>query len=402
MQLDQIETPALLLDAAKMARNIARMRTRLAALCVSFRPHLKTCKSIDVARRHFDLTGASASASASASAGAPGGASAHHPSGPHGTGPVTVSTLKEADYFFSHGFTDILYAVGIAPHKLKHVADLRARGCDLKIILDNLEAAQAVAAFAAQSGQHVPTLIEIDSDGHRAGVHPEIGDLITIGRALGASLAGVMTHAGDSYNCTSADAIRAMAEQERARTVRAAERLRAAGLACPIVSVGSTPTATYAEKLDGVTEVRAGVFVFFDLVMAGINVCKVDDIALSVLATVIGHQRDKGWLITDAGWMAMSRDRGTSKQALDQGYGLVCDAAGVPIDGLIMSDANQEHGIIAHRSGVAANTPMLPVGTRLRILPNHACATAAQHPRYHVVRGEGQAVEALWERFSGW
>ena len=406
MQLDDIETPALLLDAEKMARNIARMRTRLGGLGVSFRPHLKTCKSIDVARRHFDLDSALADDLSGAPAGNLARVPARNPAGLHGTGPVTVSTLKEADYFFSHGFTDILYAVGIAPHKLKHVADLRARGCDLKIILDNLDAATSVAAFTASGGgtahRPIPTLIEIDSDGHRAGVHPDSDDLITIGRALGASLAGVMTHAGDSYNCTSVDAIRAIAEQERARTVRAAERLRAAGLACPIVSVGSTPTATYAEKLDGVTEVRAGVFVFFDLVMAGIKVCKVDDIALSVLATVIGHQRDKGWLISDAGWMAMSRDRGTSKQPVDQGYGMVCDAAGAPIDGLIMRDANQEHGIIAHRSGVAANTPMLPLGTRLRILPNHACATAAQHPRYHVVRGEGQAVEALWERFSGW
>ena len=378
MRLEDLETPALLLDAPKMERNIARMRARLEKLGVSFRPHLKTGKSIDVTRRMFDA--------------APG----NH------TGPVTVSTLKEADYFFSHGFTDILYAVGIAQNKLKHVAHLRARGCDLTIILDNLDAANIVASFAAGQGKPIPTLIEIDSDGHRAGVPPKSDELITIGRALGAALAGVMTHAGDSYNSSSVDAIRAIAEQERALTVRAAERLRAARLPCPIVSVGSTPTATYAEKLDGVTEVRAGVFVFFDLVMAGIDVCQVDDIALSVLATVIGHQRDKGWIITDAGWMAMSRDRGTASQRIDQGYGLVCDEAGVPIDGLIMSGANQEHGIVSHRSGIAADTPLLQVGTRLRILPNHACATGAQHPRYHVVAGHGLAVEALWERFSGW
>ena len=378
MQLADLETPALLLDAPKMERNIARMRARMAEFGVSFRPHLKTGKSIDVTRRLFDTAAG------------------------RSTGPVTVSTLKEADYFFSHGFTDILYAVGIAQNKLNHVAALRSCGCDLKIILDNMDAANVVAAFSAQSGKAIPTLIEIDSDGHRAGVLPESDDLITIGRTLGASLAGVMTHAGDSYNCTSIEAIRAIAEQERALTVRAAERLRAAGLPCPIVSVGSTPTATFAQKLDGVTEVRAGVFVFFDLVMAGIDVCKIDDIALSVLATVIGHQRDKGWLITDAGWMAMSRDRGTAKQPVDQGYGMVCDETGVPIDGLIMSGANQEHGIVSHRSGIAADTPLLPLGTRLRILPNHACATGAQHPRYHVVAGRHMAVEALWERFSGW
>ena len=162
-----------------------------------------------------------------------------------------------------------------------------------------------------------------------------------------------------------------------------------------MVSVGSTPTAHFAEKLDGVTEVRAGVFVFFDLVMAGIGVCRVEDIALSVLATVNGHRADKGWTLIDAGWMAMSRDRGTAKQPLDQGYGLVCDLDGRPIPDLIVVDTHQEHGVIAHRSGGKA--PALPVGTRLRILPNHACATGAQHEGYNVVEGEQGSAGALGE-----
>ena len=376
MLLTDLETPALLLDTPKMDANIARMRERMRSLGVAFRPHLKTCKSIDVARRMFD----------------------------GGTGAITVSTLKEAEYFFGHGFTDILYAVGITPAKLDHVARLRARGADLKIILDNQEAAAAVADHARRNGSALPTLVEIDSDDHRAGVKPEAAELLEIGRMLhdAGSLAGLMTHAGASYDCRSIAAIRAMAEQERARTVRAAARLGDAGLPCPIVSVGSSPTATFALRLDGVTEVRAGVFAFFDLVMAGIEVCRVDDIALSVLATVIGHQREKGWLLTDAGWMAMSRDRGTAAQPLDQGYGLVCDAAGQPIDGLIMSGASQEHGVVSHRSGEPSKTPLLPLGTRLRILPNHACATAAQHDRYHAVSGASGSVDAVWARFSGW
>ena len=157
-----------------------------------------------------------------------------------------------------------------------------------------------------------------------------------------------------------------------------------------------------ARDLAGVTEVRAGVFVFFDLVMAGIGVCAPDDVALSVLATVLGHQRDKGWIIVDAGWMAMSRDRGTARQPLDQGYGLVCDADGRPYADLIMIDANQEHGILAVRPGSAASCPDLPVGSSVRILPNHACATGAQHDRYHVVRGGDRRVHAVWQRFNGW
>src|SRR3546814_5890947 len=105
-----------------------------------------------------------------------------------------------------------------------------------------------------------------------------------------------------------------MAERERRAAVDAAQVLRAGGLPCPVVSVGSTPTAMFAENLDGVTEVRAGVFVFFDLFMAGLGVCRQDDIALSVLTTVIGHQPEKDWILVDAGWMAMSRDRGTAGQ----------------------------------------------------------------------------------------
>jgi D-serine deaminase-like pyridoxal phosphate-dependent protein len=193
-----------------------------------------------------------------------------------------------------------------------------------------------------------------------------------------------------------------MAEQERARCVRAAERLRAAGLPCEVVSVGSTPTALAARRLDGVTEVRAGVYVFHDLVMAGLGVCTNEDIALTVLTTVIGHQRAKGWVLVDAGWMAMSRDRGTATQALDQGYGLVCDEAGRVLDGWIVNQANQEHGIVEHRGGPPGVdvAERFPIGTRLRVLPNHACATAAQHARFAVV--DGEVVVAQWPRFNGW
>ncbi|MCA7082783.1 alanine racemase [Cupriavidus sp. DB3] len=377
MTLHELETPVLVLDRTKMERNIARLRDRLAPFGVALRPHVKTNKSADVTAR----------------IGAPGT-------------PITVSTLKEAGHFLEHGWTDILYAVGIVPSKLPHVEELVRRGARMTLLLDNVEAAAAVAAYCRERALGVPVLIEIDTDGHRSGVKPEDPLLLQIAAALdgaegqGAWLAGVLTHAGDSYNCRSAAAIEALAEQERAGAVRAAQRLRAAGHAAPVVSVGSTPTAHYARSLDGVTEVRAGVFVFFDLVMNGIGVCDTSDIALSVLCTVIGHQREKGWLITDAGWMAMSRDRGTAKQPVDQGYGLVCDLDGKPLADLVMVDANQEHGIVSHRTDAAA-TPMLPVGTLLRILPNHACATAAQHGAYTVVAGSAD-IEAQWPRFGGW
>ncbi len=312
--------------------------------------------------------------------------------------------MLEAEYFAAHGVKDILYAVCIAPNKLDHVMSLQDKGVQLSLLLDSMEAARFLAERAKAAQRHFDVLIEIDSDGHRSGVKPDAPELIEIGQFLegaGLPVKGVLTHAGSSYDAFTVDAIRAMAEQERAAVVRAAERLRAAGMACPVVSVGSTPTALFAEHLEGVTEVRAGVFVFFDLVMAGLNVCQTDDIALSVLATVIGHQREKGWTILDAGWMAMSRDRGTEKQPLDQGYGVVCDLDGCPLDDFILVGANQEHGIMAHRSGKVDGALHLPVGTQVRILPNHACSTAAQYGHYSVL-GTGHEIIASWPRFSGW
>jgi D-serine deaminase-like pyridoxal phosphate-dependent protein len=373
-----LPTPALIVDDRKMGANIERMRGAVRARGASFRPHLKTAKSVAVARRVMD--------------------------GPRG--PATVSTLLEAEQFAAAGVVDLVYAVGITPDKLPRAAALRQRGVDLAILVDSLDAAQAVAAYGRANGGRIPTFIEIDCDGHRAGLSVrELDKVIAVGRTLhegGAALAGVLTHAGKSYFARGEAELQAAADQERDAVVACAGALRAAGLPAPVVSVGSTPTALSARDLTGVTEVRAGVFVFFDLVMAGIGVCAIDDIALSVLTTVIGVRPDKGWILVDAGWMAMSRDRGTAAQPIDQGYGIVTDLAGRPYPDLIMGAASQEQGILALRKGGMAALPPLRIGDRVRILPNHACATAAQHQRYHAVAGGDEAITQVWERFSGW
>lgn len=377
MALDDLRTPCLLLDEAKLDRNLARLRERLAGLGVALRPHVKTAKCREVVERAL---------------------------GP-GTAGVTVSTLAEAARCLDWGLHDLLYAVGIASGKLGEVVELRRRGADLAVILDSSAAARALAAEGARRGAALPALVEIDCDGHRAGLAPGDPALVEVGRLLhespGAELRGVMTHGGASYGCVGAAAIRAMAERERSAVVAARDRLRAAGLPCPVVSVGSTPTTTFGESFEGVTEVRAGVYMFHDLVMAGLGVCAVDDIALSVLAEVVGHQTAKGWAIVDAGWTALSRDRSTASQAVDQGYGVVCDLDGMPLADLVVRGVSQEHGVVACRDGGPLDPDLLPIGRRLRILPNHACATAAQHDHYDVVHG-GREVVARWERFGGW
>ncbi|WP_322072496.1 DSD1 family PLP-dependent enzyme [Burkholderia cepacia] len=376
MDLQTLNTPAALIDVGRMRHNIGRMQAHLDALGVRFRPHVKTTKCTHVV-------------DAQIAAGAQG---------------VTVSTLKEAEQFFAHGIRDIVYAVGMVPAKLGQALALRRQGCDLKLVTDSLPATHAIAEFGRAHGERFEVWIEVDVDGHRSGIPPDAGLLIDVGRALvdgGLVLGGVLAHAGSSYEYSTPEALAAIAEQERSRTVRAAERLRAAGLPCPVVSIGSTPTALAARHLDGVTEVRAGVYVMFDLVMHNIGVCDLSDIALSVLTTVIGHQEEKGWAIVDAGWMAMSRDRGTQRQARDFGYGQVCTEHGDVLGDYVMSAANQEHGIVSRASapdsGIAQR---FPIGTRLRILPNHACATGAQHPEYQAI-GDGGSAQA-WPRFYGW
>jgi D-serine deaminase-like pyridoxal phosphate-dependent protein len=369
MRLAELETPALVLDRPRLEHNIARMRRRLARLGVPLRPHVKTAKSADVVRLAVE--------------GQPGG--------------ITVSTLREAEYFLEHAFIDILYAVGIAPGKLAHVADLQRRGADMTIILDSVEMADLVAERAAALDAVFPVLIEVDTDGGRAGVRPDDPRLVEIGRRLdesaGTAFRGVMTHAGRSYECRTPEEMRAVAEQERAGAVAAAQTLRAAGIPAPVVSVGSTPTALFAERLDGVTEVRAGVYMFMDLVMEGLGVCTEEEIALSVLATVIGHRRDTGTILLDAGGLALSKDAGQGG-----GYGRLIDAATGASLGLAVRSVNQEHGLVP---AAEADFARLPIGSLVRILPNHACMTAAAHERYHVVDG-GEEVVATRERCNFW
>jgi D-serine deaminase-like pyridoxal phosphate-dependent protein len=377
VDLLSLETPSLILDRKKLINNITHIHKRMNKLGVNLRPHGKSAKNINVI--NFALEGQS--------------------------GGIAVSTLKEAEYYFNKGITDIVYAVGIAPVKLNRITCLIRKGAQITIILDSIEQVKFVAKKGKESGLKIPVLIELDCDGHRSGVTLEDPLLLDIGHLLnseeGVILVGVLTHAGESYHCKSVEEIRTLAKTERNVAVKCSEKLRQNGLPCPIVSVGSTPTAIFAENLTGITELRAGVFMFYDLVMAGLGVCKKTDIAVSVLTSIIGHQKRKGWVITDAGWMALSRDRGTASQKVDQGYGMVCNAEGLAINNLIVSGVNQEHGIIEDRIQKELPWESFEIGRMLRILPNHACATGAMYDRYNVIDGSREIVD-VWNRVNGW
>jgi D-serine deaminase-like pyridoxal phosphate-dependent protein len=365
MMLADLPTPCLVLDRTILARNIRDMASVLSRLNVPLRPHMKTAKSIDVAR--LAITGQ------------PGG--------------ITVSTLAEAEYFLGHGITDLLYAVGITPQKLQRVCELNAAGGQVIVITDDPTMAEIIAA------QPTPprALIEIDSGEERGGVDPDSSLLLEIAAGLGACLTGVVTHAGHSYAGRGAREMARIAEAERLAVTRAAQRLRDAGHTIDIVSVGSSPTARHAENFSGVTEVRAGVYMFGDLFQHEINTHGAEAIAVTVLTSVIG--RRPGRILIDAGGLALSKDRSTDATPHDYGYGLALDIDGKRGFGnAVVRKAYQEHGIIELDP---AHPVDLPIGGKLRVAPNHICMTAAAHDRYFVVDGD-QPVVAIWHRVNGW
>ena len=371
MQLEDLLTPCLVLDRGKLERNLRRMSSAMARLGVSLRPHLKTAKSADVARM--------------AVAGEAGG--------------ITVSTIAEAEYFAERGFRDITIAAGTTPEKLDRIQAALSSELILNVITDDISMARVIASHPA----NVRALIEIDSGESRGGVDPSSDAVIEIGRAFGGKLAGVLTHAGHSYECRTVEQVRQVAEQERLAVTTAAERLRAAGMICETVSVGSTPTMSHVERLDGVTEARPGVYMFGDLFQAAVHTCTRDDIALTVLASVIGTRPDANQIVLDAGALALSKDRSTASTAEDAGFGLVWDIDGKDSFGeCVIHDVYQEHGIARGlEAGVKLPFGLLEVGRKVRIAMNHSCLTAAAHDRYYVVDGSREVIDE-WGRVNGW
>lgn len=377
MHLSEIQTPALILDRQKLTANIERMTKHIASRGINLRPHLKTCKSIDVARLALK----------------------------DNFGGITVATLNEAEYFAGFGIRDILYGVCVTPDKLGWIAELQRKGVNMTLITDSLSVARELADQAPGHGAAVKVMLEIDCGEHRTGVLPDDPLLVDIARCLHESdrvqFSGVFTHAGHSYRCRSLDDIKRVAEDERLAVVNVAGTLRARGIPCENVSVGSTPTALHATSVAGITEVRAGVYVFNDLFQSVLQSCEIEDIAVSVLATVISHDRPGNRILIDAGGLALSKDRSTAGTDQDAGYGRLINDRGEDVFAdLYVTDTHQEHGEIS--SAECLPFDRLPLGGRVRVLPNHSCMTSAMYDGYHVVDGTSKEVTATWPRTNGW
>lgn len=374
--LSRAPTPSIILDLGKLQKNCDRMLRRCRDVGARLRPHMKTLKSAEAAARARDPS--------------------------HGG--IAVATLNEAEYFASHGFTDIQYAVCISPDKLPLAERITARAPQFSFFVDSIAVARELVEFTSTRNVTLRAWLEIDCGEHRTGVSPEGMELIEIASILSSPnvrLAGVATHAGHSYRARTKAELCTIAEQETQAVRKAAQRLIAAGIKVGALSAGSTPTALNFTSASDLTEVRAGVYMAGDLFQAAIGSLSQDDIAISVLATVISHNTRLNQVVIDAGGLALSKDRSTAAvPEFDVGYGLALDMLGRPLGPkLTVGGVHQEHGEI--RSEDPLLLERLPIGTRVRVLPNHVCMTAAMYDRYLVVDGSDKIIDT-WGRTNGW
>jgi D-serine deaminase-like pyridoxal phosphate-dependent protein len=373
MDLQTIKTPSLVLDIERVRRNAERMSARVKQLGASLRPHVKTHKCVEVARIQ--------------TAGHAGG--------------ITVSTLAEARAFNARGFKDITYAVPIEPGKFGEAIEL-AKQCErFALIADDTGIPARLDEAARRNSVVLELFLKVDCGYHRCGVEPDQPEALEIPRLINDApnlrFAGILTHAGHSYHARSPEELLVIANHERDLMNSFAKRLREDGIDVPLVSVGSTPTITHVEHLDGVDEARPGNYIFFDAFQATLGSCSFDDCALTVLAAIVHRDSARRKVVLDAGAIALSKDRGPVEFDASCGYGHVLDLEGNDL-GLRVVSLSQEHGEVSVEDERLLDT--LRVGTRVRVLANHSCLTAAQHSYYDVLEG-GRVVDR-WEIQRGW
>jgi len=372
VKLEALKTPSLVLDVAKVKRNAAEMSERTRRFGADLRPHIKTHKCLEVARIQ----------------------TAGH------SGAVTVSTLAEARVFAANGFSKITYAVPIEPGKFDEAIEI-SRDCELSLITDDVEVPDQLNDAAKSANVRLNLFLKVDCGYHRCGVEPTNQEAFEIPRritdASNLDFAGILTHAGHGYNCQTKAELLALAQHERDVMADFGEALRREVGPVPIVSIGSTPTITTVDHLNGIDEVRPGNYIFFDAFQATLGSCALDDCALTVLAAVVHRDRDRRKVIIDAGAIALSKDRGPVGINPECGYGKVLDLTGKDLN-LTVSEMSQEHGFVITKD---ENTfDQLKVGTRVRVLANHSCLTAAQHSHYHVLEDEN--IVDRWKIHAGW
>ncbi len=372
--VDDLPTPCLLVDAPRLSRNIQRMQDKAESNGAALRPHVKTHKSLAIARRQIN-----------------GGARG-----------IAVAKIGEAETFVPAGVNDVRVAyevIGDANYRrlLDLMDDARLSFC-----VDTLEGARHASAFFNAAGREADVLLEVDSGHHRCGIDPESDLGLETAAEIAAlprlRLAGILTHAGQGYSGpregeSLADALVRVSRHERDVMLGFAARLRTAGVpgvepGAFEISIGSTPTMRFFEngERDGfrITEIRPGNYVFNDAMQVGLGVAALSDCALTILSTVISRHRERSGrerLFVDAGKKILTGDTGYGTD----GHGILLYNPRVrePMPHAHVIGLSEEHGWIEVSGGST-----LAVGDRVQLVPNHACTAVNTQDLYYVVEGD--------------
>jgi D-serine deaminase-like pyridoxal phosphate-dependent protein len=355
MLISELDTPALVVDLDVMERNLSRMADYCREHNLRLRPHTKTHKIPELARKQIES----------------------------GAGGITVAKLDEAEVMIAAGLDDLLIAYPIVgPTKTARLARLAQRAT-IAVSLDSEEAARGISAAVAERGASVGILVELDAGFGRCGVANESDALKlaqTVASLPGLNFQGLMFFPGHFGVPPEERALlRNQVNELLDRCVVAFDR---ADLPIKVMSGGSTPTRYESDRFHGVNEVRPGTYIFNDRNTVGVAAASLDDCALSVLVTVVSTSVT-GRAVIDGGSKTFSSDRYQAEDG--RGFGLIKEDPAAEIERF-----SEEHGHL----NVAQSDRKYTVGERLMVIPNHVCSTVNMHDEVYGVRGEH--VETVW------
>lgn len=366
--LEELPTPAFIVDLEVVKRNAKQMIERFQGLGVQLRPHMKTHKTLECGEVMTNGTRRC----------------------------IVVSTLAEARFYADGGFDDILYAYPLPFDKVEECAGLSERLEAFHVLVDSYEALEQLRKRRLEKGKRWLVWLKVDCENGRVGVVHTNPAALELAKAIShleeTELAGVYAHCGNAYDCKGVAEIQAVAQVTTAAILQFANRLQEAGVECPRTSIGSTPSCSHpVPDMGRLTEVHPGNYIFYDAQQMLIGSCKKEDIAVRVLTRVIGHYPHRNQLLVDCGWTGLSLH---SLGNLQSGYAIIEGHPDLKLVGM-----SQEHGCIEPISG-KMDFSKFPLGGILRIIPYHSCATAAMHMVYYV-HSEGKIV-AKWMPTRGW
>ena len=362
MLVTEIPTPAVLVDSAKLTRNLSRMQSAANARGIRLRPHAKTHKSPRIAALQIE----------------------------RGAVGICCAKLGEAEVFADEGVADIRLPYPLNPVNADRVFALAQRVL-LSFIVDDPAVADAWSGLAVARGMTLDILIKVDVGFHRCGIDPHSpsapGTVRAIAGMPGLRFRGLLSHAGQGYAATSEKGAEAVAIGE-AQILR--DLASASGVPCPEISVGATPTARFSLQQDGLTEIRPGNYAYFDRTQVALGAAAWDDCALTVLARVVSRPaRDR--VILDSGSKTLTNDlaRGFINTP---GYGVVLRELGVadPDTSLLVERLSEEHAAVR----VLHGDTDLRTGDLARIIPNHSCVVSNLVDAVWLVDGD-QVLERL-------